>query len=857
MFTSLHRASLAGCAAFLLTLSNASASTLNVPSVYPTVQAAIDAAVDGDTVLIAPGTYLETIDFNGKSITVKGSGQFATSLVGNGNGRIVRMVNVGTGARLESMAIREGSDSTGGGIRVEGPATIKSCSIRDCEATTFGGGIWASGGATIESCGISFNFASNGGGLRIAGDCTVIDCNFVGNLALNNGGAIHADGDVHIEGIYTEDNGADRGTALWLTGGPIDIRRSLVLHGLGAAPVGSTLIESDCSLTMSNTYVLRGQRGLVINPGAATITTQLVNCTFAESMLSAVQMPTPSLAINLLVRNSILHSEADGLDAPPLIGVSVSYSNVTGGWAGIGNIETDHIFKPGALWDLDPTSPCCDAGKNLFAQPFGSLDESGRPRFVANPLVVDSGFPAEAIVDMGAEERQAEVRFVRQSATGANTGLSWTDAYTDLQDGLDEANELALTAVGDVVVMVAEGNYRPDRGTDDRNASFTLTRSVTLVGGFAGIDETEMDERDPAAHPTTLGGAIGGAGTEDNSFHVVRVSNSDTVDPASLIGFTIQRGNANGAPAALKHRGGGILIDEGDVLIRECVFRQNEADNSGGAVMIEGSGSDVVIHRCRLYGNISRGTGSAISSIPSIGGTLLCGATLIHGNDSVDRAAVFLDGTVEASISSSTIADNTSSAGNTGGVLVQSGASLAIDSSIVWKNLGTAGTLENQNLRVLGVVDIDGTTVQGWSGGLGGTLNDGGNPKFVLPFGSDRTRGTADDDYRLQETSPSIDSAFVGIELAWPGDLDGNERPLDDPNSPNTGGGLTVYQDRGCYELQPPPCAADLDGSGTVDAADLAILLGAWGGPGLPDLDGNSVVDAADLAVLLGAWGPC
>lgn len=55
-----------------------------------------------------------------------------------------------------------------------------------------------------------------------------------------------------------------------------------------------------------------------------------------------------------------------------------------------------------------------------------------------------------------------------------------------------------------------------------------------------------------------------------------------------------------------------------------------------------------------------------------------------------------------------------------------------------------------------------------------------------------------------------------------------------------------------------PPCEADLDGSGTVDAADLAILLGAWGPAdgGCEDLNADGVVDAADLALLLGAWGP-
>ncbi|MFM1822554.1 MAG: hypothetical protein RI967_820 [Planctomycetota bacterium] len=49
---------------------------------------------------------------------------------------------------------------------------------------------------------------------------------------------------------------------------------------------------------------------------------------------------------------------------------------------------------------------------------------------------------------------------------------------------------------------------------------------------------------------------------------------------------------------------------------------------------------------------------------------------------------------------------------------------------------------------------------------------------------------------------------------------------------------------------------ADLDGDGMVNAADLAILLGAWGpGAGPADLDGDGQVDASDLAILLGAWG--
>lgn len=47
---------------------------------------------------------------------------------------------------------------------------------------------------------------------------------------------------------------------------------------------------------------------------------------------------------------------------------------------------------------------------------------------------------------------------------------------------------------------------------------------------------------------------------------------------------------------------------------------------------------------------------------------------------------------------------------------------------------------------------------------------------------------------------------------------------------------------------------ADLNNDSAIDAADLAILIGQWGGPGSGDLNGDGVVDSIDLALLLGAW---
>jgi hypothetical protein len=54
-------------------------------------------------------------------------------------------------------------------------------------------------------------------------------------------------------------------------------------------------------------------------------------------------------------------------------------------------------------------------------------------------------------------------------------------------------------------------------------------------------------------------------------------------------------------------------------------------------------------------------------------------------------------------------------------------------------------------------------------------------------------------------------------------------------------------------------CAEDLNGDGTVNGADFALLLGVWGAcvPCTGDLDGDGVVDGNDLARLLAGWGDC
>jgi len=109
----------------LLFVYNAFATIINIPAEQSTIQAGINAASNGDTVLVQPGTYVENIDYNGKNITVaslfhttQDTSYISNTIIdGNQNGRVVEFENgEDSTAVLAGFKIQNGYASSGGGI---------------------------------------------------------------------------------------------------------------------------------------------------------------------------------------------------------------------------------------------------------------------------------------------------------------------------------------------------------------------------------------------------------------------------------------------------------------------------------------------------------------------------------------------------------------------------------------------------------------------------------------------------------------------------------------------------------------------------------------------------------------------
>ncbi len=147
-----------------------SGNEILVPEDYSTIQSAIDAAHDGDTVLVAQGTYRENIDFRSKEITVRSANPLDPAVVaqtvidGGYDGPTVVFRSGETPASvLEGLTITNGYGSSvnghGGGISIYGSSpVIRHNSITGNTSVSEGGGIHIRGGSPIiENNVVSYN----------------------------------------------------------------------------------------------------------------------------------------------------------------------------------------------------------------------------------------------------------------------------------------------------------------------------------------------------------------------------------------------------------------------------------------------------------------------------------------------------------------------------------------------------------------------------------------------------------------------------------------------------------------------------------------------------------------------------
>ncbi|MBC8379577.1 MAG: hypothetical protein H8E62_10420 [Planctomycetes bacterium] len=182
------------------------AGVINVPADYSTIQAAIDASVGGDTIIVSPGTYVENIYFGGKDIILTSTDPTdpnvvsATIIDGNAAGSVVTFSGTETSAcELTGFTITNGQAEYGGGIsgnyHQATMATIANCMITGNTAVRDGGGLYRCNGS-ITNCTITGNTAwSYGGGLYEC-DGPISNCTISGNTAVGGGGLVSCSGPI-------------------------------------------------------------------------------------------------------------------------------------------------------------------------------------------------------------------------------------------------------------------------------------------------------------------------------------------------------------------------------------------------------------------------------------------------------------------------------------------------------------------------------------------------------------------------------------------------------------------------------------------------------------------------------------
>ena len=383
------------------------AATIQVPDDYGKIQVAIWAAVDGDTVLVADGTYTgsrnKNITFEGKAITVMSeNGPDVTIIDCENDGRGFNFSSdENADAVLEGFTITKGNADKGGGIVCKNSSpTIVNCVIFENTASKGGGlhmyssypiltdcvisGNISSGDGggiycyksypSIEGSTLTSNTADYGGGIACIIDSgpTITNCTMSDNLA-DFGGAISCSlSTAFVENcIIMENMATDDGGGLYCSAYSSPIINNCIITsntadntGGGCRLNGSTLTITNCSITnnvgggITNAYssdliiancIVVGNKGIFdeVTVGGGikceSSSLTLTHCTITDNEAEY----GGGLKISdsdATISNGIIWNNSPVEIFVDSSTTTISYSNIKGGWEGEGNIDADPLF---------------------------------------------------------------------------------------------------------------------------------------------------------------------------------------------------------------------------------------------------------------------------------------------------------------------------------------------------------------------------------------------------------------------------------------------------------------------------------------------------------------------------------
>ena len=248
---------------------------LRVPSAYPTIQAAVDAALPGDTVEVAAGRFVENVVITKPSITLRGvignaASPLATSntvIDANGNGSLGIYLNKAVGTRVQSLVVtganREFYTTLGGGILAElsDDAKIERCILYKNRAA-YGAGVCVRKSkrmAIVENI-FQENDGHWGGAIDVgmgaavlAERVTIADNRILNNLAWESGAGIRVDiAQVSIVRNRIYGNVSDWAGGLYLRSASGEMTNNLVINNEADYRSGGGIETVNSSLVITN-----------------------------------------------------------------------------------------------------------------------------------------------------------------------------------------------------------------------------------------------------------------------------------------------------------------------------------------------------------------------------------------------------------------------------------------------------------------------------------------------------------------------------------------------------------------------------------------------------------------------------